>query len=35
VSRLLKGFADQGWVKIAREQIEVIDNKSLKRFAEL
>ena len=35
VSRLLKGFADQGWVKMAREQIEVVDNSALKRFAEL
>ncbi len=35
VSRLLKGFADQGWVKMAREQIEVIDITGLKRFSEL
>lgn len=35
ISRLLKGFADQGWVKLAREQIEVTDRTSLKRFAEL
>lgn len=35
VSRLLKGFAEQGWVKLAREQIEVIDAKALKRFTEL
>jgi CRP/FNR family transcriptional regulator, anaerobic regulatory protein len=35
ISRLLKGFSDQGWVKIAREQIEVIDSTSLKRFSEL
>ena len=35
VSRLLKGFADQGWVRLAREQIEVIDIAELKRFAEL
>ena len=35
VSRLLKGFADQGWVKLAREQIEVTDKTALKRFAEL
>lgn len=34
VSRLLKGFADQGWVKMAREQIEVVDNIALKRFSE-
>jgi CRP/FNR family transcriptional regulator len=35
VSRLLKGFADQGWIKMAREQIEVIDKIELKRFSEL
>lgn len=35
VSRLLKGFAEQGWVKLAREQIEVTDAKALERFAEL
>ena len=35
ISRLLKGFADQGWVKMAREQIEVIDITGLKRFSEL
>jgi CRP/FNR family transcriptional regulator len=35
VSRLLKGFADQGWVKLAREQIEVTNPVALRRFAEL
>lgn len=35
VSRLLKGFAEQGWVKLGREQIEIIDTASLKKFAEL
>jgi CRP/FNR family transcriptional regulator len=35
VSRLLKGFADQGWVKLAREQIELTDKKALIHFAEL
>ena len=35
VSRLLKGFADQGWVKLAREQIEITDKEGLKRFVEL
>lgn len=35
VSRLLKGFSDQGWVKLAREQIEITDKEGLKRFAEL
>jgi CRP/FNR family transcriptional regulator len=35
VSRLLKGFAEQGWVKLAREQIEVTDKTALKSFSEL
>jgi CRP/FNR family transcriptional regulator, anaerobic regulatory protein len=35
VSRLLKGFAEQGWVKLAREQIEITDKTALKRFSEL
>ncbi len=35
VSRLLKGFSEQGWVKLAREQIEITDITALKRFAEL
>ena len=35
VSRLLKGFAEQGWVKLGREQIDITDAASLKRFAEL
>ncbi len=35
VSRLLKGFAEQGWVRLGREQIEITDAASLKRFAEL
>lgn len=35
VSRLLKGFAEQGWVKLAREQIEVTDKAALNRFAKL
>jgi len=34
VSRLLKGFAEQGWVKLGREQIEITDTASLKKFAE-
>jgi CRP/FNR family transcriptional regulator len=33
VSRLLKGFADQGWVKLGREQIEVINRGALNRLA--
>lgn len=35
VSRLLKNFAEQGWVKLGREQIEVLDPAALKRYAEL
>ncbi|OGS92635.1 MAG: transcriptional regulator [Gallionellales bacterium GWA2_60_18] len=35
VSRLLKGFAEHGWVELGREQIEVVDPAALKEFAEL
>ena len=35
VSRLLKNFADQGWVRLGREQIEVIDTPALKKLSEL
>ena len=35
VSRLLKGFAEQGWVRLGREQIEITDASALKKFAEL
>jgi len=35
VSRLLKGFAEQGWVKLGREQIDITDVAALKRFAAL
>jgi CRP/FNR family transcriptional regulator, anaerobic regulatory protein len=35
VTRLLKGFAEQGWVRLGREQIEITDGAALKRFAEL
>ncbi len=35
VSRLLKGFSEQGWVKLGRELIEITDAASLKKFAEL
>ena len=35
VSRLLKNFAEQGWVRVGREQIEVTDAAALKRLAEL
>ena len=34
VSRLLKGFSEQGWVKLGRELIEITDKSSLKRLAE-
>ena len=34
VSRLLKGFSEQGWIKLGREQIEVTDAAPLKKFAE-
>ncbi len=35
VSRLLKNFADQGWVRLGRERIEVVDATALRRLAEL
>lgn len=35
VSRLLKNFAEQGWVKLGREQIEVTDAAALARYAAL
>ncbi|WP_035382667.1 Crp/Fnr family transcriptional regulator [Ferriphaselus sp. R-1] len=35
VSRLLKQFADQGWVRLGREQIEVVDAAGLKRYSML
>jgi CRP/FNR family transcriptional regulator, anaerobic regulatory protein len=35
VSRLLKGFAEQGWVKLGREQIDITDAAALKNFADL
>ena len=35
VSRLLKGFAEQGWVKLGREQIDITDVPALKKFADL
>jgi len=35
VSRLLKGFAEQGWVKLGREQIDITNPAALKKFAEL
>jgi CRP/FNR family transcriptional regulator len=33
VSRLLKNFADNGWVRLGREQIEVLNSGSLKQLA--
>lgn len=33
VSRLLKGFADQGLVRLSREQIEILDAPGLRRLA--
>jgi len=35
VSRLLKGFSEQGWVKLGREQITVTDMPALRKFAAL
>ncbi len=35
VSRLLKGFAEQGWVKLGREQILLTDLPALKKFSSL
>lgn len=35
VSRLLKNFAEHGWVRLGREQIEVLDAAALKQFADL
>jgi CRP/FNR family transcriptional regulator len=33
VSRLLKGFAEQGLVQLSREQIEILDSAGLRRIA--
>lgn len=35
VSRLLKNFAEQGWIKLGREKIDIIDATALKNFADL
>lgn len=35
VSRLLKNFADRGWIRLGRKQIEVIDAPALKKLAQL
>lgn len=34
VSRLLKGFSEQGWVSLGREQVLISDANALKKFAE-
>ncbi|HKX41223.1 MAG TPA: Crp/Fnr family transcriptional regulator [Burkholderiaceae bacterium] len=34
ISRLLKNFADQGWVRLGREQIEVLDAAALRGVAD-
>ncbi len=33
VSRLLKNFAEQGWVKLGREQIEIVDAPALRKLS--
>jgi len=35
VSRLLKGFAEQGFVRLAREQVEIVDAAGLRQLAAL
>ena len=35
VSRLLKNFSEQGWIKSGREQIDIIDPSALKKLTEL
>jgi CRP/FNR family transcriptional regulator len=35
ISRLLKGFEEAGWVKLGREQIDIVDAGALKKVAEL
>lgn len=35
VTRLLKNFAEQGWVRLGREQIEIVDAPALRQFSEL
>jgi CRP/FNR family transcriptional regulator, anaerobic regulatory protein len=34
VTRVLRGFADQGWVQSSRGSIEVLDAAALRRVAE-
>lgn len=33
VSRLLKGFEDEGWVKLGREQIAIVNAEALRHLA--
>ena len=33
ISRLLKNFADQGWIRVGREQIEIVSPGSLRKVA--
>ena len=35
VSRLLKNFAEHGWVRLGREMIDITDPLALKRFSEM
>jgi CRP/FNR family transcriptional regulator, anaerobic regulatory protein len=35
VSRLLKGFAEQGLVRLSREQVEILDPNGLRRLASM
>ena len=35
VSRLLKNFAEQGWIRLGREQIDIIHATALKNFCSL
>lgn len=35
VTRLLRNFAEQGWVKLGREQIEITDAPALRRYSAL
>lgn len=35
VSRLLKNFAEQGWIRLGREQIEVINAPALQKYSSL
>ena len=35
VSRLLKNFAEQGWVNLGREQIEVTNAPALKKLSSM